>query len=63
MKDKYGNKLLKTNYDGTFTLESDSNVLYCIKNGAVENVRNIYKQDCASDEYKSSITFNYSDTV
>lgn len=63
MKDKYGNKLLKTNYDWVFTLQSDDDILYCLKSGAVQDVKSVYKQDCRPDEYKKSVSFSYTDTV
>jgi len=63
MKDQYGNKLVRAEYEGSFTLESDENVEYCIKRGTLENIRSTYVRTCHDSEYTQNIEFDYSDTI
>jgi len=63
MNDTYNNKLVATKYNGNFTLQSDDNIEYCIKRWKIADIKELYKRTCFRDEYKTSIDFNYSDTV
>ncbi|MDA9128896.1 M23 family metallopeptidase [Candidatus Gracilibacteria bacterium] len=63
MKDAYGNNLVGTEYEGTYNIESDSNIEYCIKRGDIKNVKEIYLRSCYPEEYTDSLVFDYSDTI
>ncbi len=63
MKDSYGNKLVRTKFSGTFQIESDDNVLYCIKRGSIADIKSLYSRDCYDQEYTDSLQFTYQDTI
>jgi len=63
MKDTYGNKLVRTEYSGTFDISSNDSIEYCIKRGSLTEVRSIYKRACRDDEYTNSLSFEYKDSV
>ena len=50
-------------FDGAYTLESNGDILYCLKSGEVKNVQTIFKKKCNDADYTSSIEFTYKDTV
>ncbi len=63
MKDPYGNKLLKTPYEGTFSIHADKNVEYCIKKWNIADVKEVYRRNCYDSEYQDTLTYDYTDTV
>ena len=63
MKDQYGNKLVKSRYDGNFEITSRDGIEYCIKRGTVQNIKALYKRKCFEEEYSQSLSFNYDDTI
>lgn len=63
MRDQYSNKLIKSPFTGVFTLDSKSNTQYCIKKGKLEDIKEIYERRCFDEEYKDTLTFDYTDTI
>jgi len=63
MKDQFSNKLVKTPYEWSFTLESDKNVLYCVKRWTLADIKEIYKRSCFPEEFTDSVDVSYSDTI
>lgn len=63
MKDQYDNLILKQEFSGNFTISDDSKVLYCVKSGRLEDIRNIYMRKCHDSEFTDTLSFDYSDTI
>ncbi|NDK09661.1 peptidoglycan DD-metalloendopeptidase family protein [Candidatus Gracilibacteria bacterium] len=65
MKDQYGNNMLKADYKGNFTINSDTSgdIQYCIKRGEIKDIFQIYKRRCYDEEFTDSLKFSYSDTI
>lgn len=63
MKDQYGNKLVKTQYDGNYEVVSSDDVLYCIKRGTIQDIKALYKRKCLDEEFTKTLNFDYRDTV
>jgi len=62
-RDNYGTALFNKRYEGQFAINSESNVLYCVKKGSLNNIRTIYNRDCKDTEYQEHLVFDYDDTV
>jgi len=44
-------------------LKSDGDILYCLKTGDVSKVNTIFKKKCNDEDYTSTLTFTYADTI
>lgn len=63
LKDQYSNKLIGKKYSWEFMLSSENNILYCVKRGKVQDIKEIYARDCFPEEYTADILFTYDDTL
>lgn len=63
LKDQYGNKMVRSSFEGTYTLSSDKNVSYCIKRGSLSDIKAIYKRPCLEEEFTKTLSFDYEDTI
>lgn len=63
MKDQYGNKLVKSRYEGNFEIYSDDEIEYCVKRGTIQDIKSIYNRKCLPSEYTDNLSFNYDDTI
>ena len=62
-KDAYGQKLIKTPYQWSFTLKAKGEAEVCIKRGSLEEIKSVFRRGCNDSEYQKEITFSYDDTV
>ena len=63
MKDTHGNKLVRTDYKGRYTIEANADVQFCIKRWTLSDIKAIYKRPCYEEEYTDDLSFEYSDTI
>ena len=63
LKDQYGNKMVRTSFEGNYTISSDKNVSYCIKRGTLSDIKAIYKRPCLEEEFTQNLSFDYEDTI
>lgn len=63
IKDNYGNIMMGKEYEGSYTLESNGDILYCLKTGDIKKVQTVFKKKCADDQYTKNLTFTYDDTI
>jgi len=63
MKDQYGNKLVKSRYDGEYEIAAQGEIEYCVKRGTMSDIKALYKRKCLADEFHKDLTFTYDDTI
>ncbi len=63
MQDKNKKNLINLKYEGTYTLESKDNIVFCIKKWKIENIRKIYSTKCDNSKFVENPQFSYGDTV
>lgn len=63
LKDQYGNKMVRSSFEWTYSISSDKNLSYCIKKGSLSDIKAIYKRPCLEEEFHKSLSFNYEDTI
>jgi hypothetical protein len=63
LKDQYGTNLIRSEFAGEIQLVSDKKVIYCIKKGRLQDIKEIYKRKCFDDEYSDTLSYSYSDTI
>lgn len=62
-KDSFGDIMIGKQYEGTFKLESDGEILYCLKKWKVKDVQTVFKKKCEDSQYTSTLNFSYADTL
>ena len=63
LRDEHGNRIIRKEFDGTFTIDGWENVRYCIKRGTLQNIQATFARECHDDEFVRTLTFSYKDTV
>lgn len=63
LRDNYGKKLIKKEYDWEFAINSNEKVLYCVKKWKLKDIRTIYRKKCRDTEFHETLVYNYNDTV
>lgn len=63
LRDSYGTKMVNKHYDGRFAINSDHDVLYCVKKWKLKDIRTIYNRKCKDTEYQDTLVYDYDDTV
>lgn len=63
LKDNYGNPMLKTEFKDKLNISSNTNVEFCVKSGAIQDIKSIYIRDCQDEEFKKSLSYGYNDTI
>jgi len=62
-KDSNNKNLINLEFGSTYKLKASEWNEVCIKSWKISDVKKIYKSKCNDDDYKESISFDYSDTV
>lgn len=63
LKDQYGTNLIGSEFAGEIQLSSNKPVLYCIKKGRLQDIKEIYTRKCFDDEFTDTLSYSYSDTI
>ncbi len=63
LKDQYGTNLIRSEFAGTIEIDSSKKAMYCIKNGRLQDIKEIYKRKCFDDEFTDTLSYSYADTI
>ena len=63
LRDEHGNRIIRKEFDGTFTIDGWDNIRYCLKRGTLQNIQATFARNCHDDEFTQTLNFSYKDTV
>lgn len=63
LKDQYGTNLIRSEFAGSITVDSNKDAMYCIKRGRLQDIKEIYTRKCFDDEFTDNLTYTYADTI
>lgn len=63
LRDQHGNKIVRKEFEWTYTVHGWENIMYCLKRGTLQNIRATYARECHDEEYVNTLTYTYKDTI